>query len=81
MSEANLFERLVIYLFGRKCPECGSRDTEYSSYIWTRGWNNYCSQAYGDAGLRCSNCLTVTWDTSLEEHRKTLPTWCRDYGR
>lgn len=73
-----LFDRLVIYLLGEQCKECGSRNTK-RGYSWTRGWNDYCSQAYGDSGLLCRDCHYIEWDTSIEEHRKIIPEWCRPY--
>lgn len=75
-----LLDRIVVRLFGHKCGHCGSRDTEYSSYRWARGWNNLCEQAYGDAGTYCHQCGRITWDTTLEEHMKTLPQWCKPYN-
>lgn len=70
-------DRLFTKFVGHKCERCGGRNTEYSSYRWTRGWNHYCEQAYGDAGCYCNVCHHVTFDDTLEKHLATLPSWCK----
>lgn len=57
-----------------RCPHCNSFKTKYG--FWTRGWNNFCEQAYGDFGTSCTNCGHVDWNVPLEKHLKTLPAWC-----
>lgn len=65
-----------------KCPKCGSR--RLKSGYFTRGWNKLCTQAYGDDGSICEDCIHVTFNTCLGEHRMILEKyspWCEDYGR
>ena len=75
-------DRFVMWLLGRshQCEKCGSWDTEHGCH-WTRGRNNLCEQAYGDCGAYCNKCSHVTWDTSLEEHLKTLEPWCKPHNK
>lgn len=63
-----------------KCTACGSKNTRYKHNL-TRGYNHYCEQVYGDWGWICQDCINVDFATRLEDHRKTLPEWCKDYGK
>jgi hypothetical protein len=77
----HLLNQLVMLILRRhhQCEKCGSWDTIHS-HRWTRGWNNWCEQAYGDWGARCNKCKHITWDEPIDEHIKTLPTWCEPYN-
>jgi len=75
-----LYNDAIDHIFGKrhKCEACGSYDVKYSGR-WTRGWNHYCNQAYGDWGSWCNKCHHITWDTTMERHIETLPKWCTPY--
>lgn len=82
----SFISKLVLKFFPKKkpkhkCTKCGSTRTVYG-WNWIRGWNNLCSQAYGDRGYRCSEwgCGNIDWDKSHEDHLKTLPEWCTPYS-
>lgn len=70
----NLLQTILKKVKVRICPHCFSPDTHYS--FWNRGYNHFCKQAYADMGIYCNNCRKVTFDKSLEEHKKGLPEWC-----
>ena len=78
-SLTRLLDRWVIRMLGRKCEQCGSRDTKYG-HFWARGWNNWCEQAYGDSGCYCNKCQHITWDDTIAEHKAKLPSWCKPYN-
>ena len=72
-----MLDRLLTYLFGRKCPKCGQRSLDSNhSHFWSRGRNHLCEQACGDAGWRCYECGYIEWDQTLEEYKRSLPSWC-----
>lgn len=75
----SIISSLLNRLLGKKCPFCGSRKRTYSPYRWTRGWNNLCSQACGDAGWYCNDCGKIEWERSIEEYKSILPSWCYAY--
>ena len=62
-----------------KCEQCGSRSTLHSCR-WIRGLNKLSEHSYGDCGAYCYDCGHITWDVPLEEHVKTLPSWCVPYN-
>lgn len=61
-----------------RCSKCGSRDTVHG-HKWIRGWNALCEQMYGDWGWFCHKCKKIDFETTLEEHKQTLPHWCKPY--
>jgi hypothetical protein len=65
------------WFLGHKCSHCGSRNTEHG--YWSRGYNTYCEQAYGDNGHLCLKCYHVDFDVPLEEHKELMAKaapWC-----
>ena len=63
------------------CERCGSKNVgETWSYAYIRGWNDLCDQAVGDTGAYCNNCGWITFVRSLDDFKKSLPSWCRAYG-
>jgi len=61
----------------RRCPKCKSK--HLNDGYWTRGWNDLCSQACGDTGIRCFDCCHIEWEQTLDEYKAKLPKWCRAY--
>jgi hypothetical protein len=64
-----------------RCEKCGSKNVGKTwYYAYARGWNDLCNQAVGDTGAYCNNCGHITFVRSLEDFKKSLPNWCREYG-
>ena len=73
-----LLKKLIDYIFGEPCPECGKRHMEHS-HFWTRGYNELCKQAAGAPGKRCYDCGHIIWDAPFAEWVSHLPDWVRPY--
>ena len=71
-----MFTKLLDSIFGKRCPNCGSRNRTHSIRL-NRGYNDWCSQAYASCGYICQDCVYIEWDDTLEDHMKTLPPWCK----
>lgn len=76
---ASFRERLLISLFGEKCPCCGERGIKRG--YWARGWNHYCQQANGDWGGYCPHCHKVSFTDTDDEFEAKQPEWCSLPGK
>lgn len=71
-----LLQKLRYWWRQQHCWRCGSRDLRESmSYI--RGYNELCTQAYGEDGKRCFDCGFIHFRTPYYEHVERIPEWCK----
>jgi hypothetical protein len=71
-----MLAKLLDFIFGEKCPRCGSRGHRKLHSHYARGWNHRCSQANGDWGKYCESCHKVYFEISDEEFLDIQPDWC-----
>jgi hypothetical protein len=79
--EPTRLTKILDFVFGEKCPNCGSRGHRKTSHNFTRGWNHLCTQASGDFGKYCESCQSVYFEKSDEEYLDGLPDWCTHKGQ
>ena len=63
----------------KRCGHCNS--TRIKRGYYSRGWNNALSQASGDEGWMCDNCIKVSWEQTVEKAVKNAPSWCTVYEK
>ena len=63
-----------------RCMRCTGKNVGNTHGNYSRGYNTLCQQASGDKGAYCNDCGYITFITSFEDYKKTLPSWVTPYG-
>lgn len=78
-SSALLWGRVLNFVLGHKCANCGERHLEFGYY--SRAWNTLCEQAAGESGHYCLSCHTIHFATpDFDVWLSRQPRWIRPYN-